>query len=630
MRILKHSLLLSATITAAPAVAQTVTPPLAAESRVSSDAIIVTATRTERRAWTTGEAISIIDREEIDDSQIVRATDLLRRLPGVAISPSGGLGQPTSVFLRGADNAQTLVLVDGVRLNDPSDVGGGYNYGSLLVGDFSQVEVVRGAQSVIWGSQAIGGVINFRTPEPGGEWRGRASAEYGARDFVNLIGAASGSAGPVGLSVGAQYVDTDGYSAFSEDRGATERDGFEGLSAFGKAEIALSPALSLTAGGFYSDSEYDFDDSTADNPDNYGKKRDLTGFAFAKYRSGIFEGRVGYTITDTDRLSYTVSSFGPFRIDYEGRREFIEAIGTVKPSDAIALTLGGEHEYSEFGADQQGTGFSATQDADANIDSVFGQASYVAGDALALNAGARYDEHSDYGGEVSLSASAAYRLPGGITLRASYGEGYRAPSLYQRFFNLTQVFGGPGPELQAESAKSYDLGIALPFAEYGSFEVTGFKREVEDELLYTNAGGFYFNADTRAKGIELSYLYGGPAVDVRLSYTYLDTKDSTTGDVLLRRPKHNLFMGVTVRPVEALSLGADVTHGGARSDTIGFPGTVVGIDAFTTLDLRANYDVTDTFSIYGRVENVTDKEYELVTNYGQPGRNATVGVRARF
>ena len=259
---------------AAPVAAQDI------ETTNATDTIIVTASRTEQKVWTTGEAVSVVDRQEIEDSQAVSANELLERVPGVVVSRSGGLGQPSSAFVRGADNAQSLILVDGVRINDPADVGGGFDFGSMLAGSFDRVEIVRGSKSVIWGSQAIGGVVNFLTPEPGSEWTGRASAEYGARDRVELTGAAGGSVGPVGLSVGADWLDTDGYSAFSEKRGGREKDGFEGVSAFAKAEINLTDALSLNAGGFYSDNYYEFDANGADAP-NYGEKRDLTGFAFA-------------------------------------------------------------------------------------------------------------------------------------------------------------------------------------------------------------------------------------------------------------------------------------------------------------------------------------------------------------
>lgn len=615
----KKAFLLSSVIIAAlpatPLSAQAAEKSIASGAQVSADTIIVTATRTKQEAWKTAQSVSVIDRDEIERSQDVEATDLLRRLPGVTVTRSGGPGQPSSVLVRGADNAQSLVLVDGVRINDPSDVGGGFDFGSLLVGAFDRVEVVRGSQSAVWGSQAIGGVINFRTPEAGGEWTGRASAEYGARDRINVNGAASGSAGPVGLSFGADYLDTDGYSAFSEFRGGREKDGFEGISVFGKAELGITSELSVSAGGFYTDNEYEFDTATGD-ADNYGEKRDLTGFAFAEYESETVDARAGYTLTDTHRLSE--QGFGPFITD--GRRELIEAVATVRPMQFVSLIVGAESEDSEF-RDNFGTS------ADSGIDSAFGQVNLSLYDMLSVNAGLRYDDHEDYGDETSFSASAALRPIFGsdLAIRASYGEGYRAPSLYQRNYNA-----GPfvmGPVLLAERAKSYDLGITLPFADTGAFEVTGFRRTVDNQLDFDNAGFFYYNIDSRAQGVELAFNYGGPQFDVRLSYTYLDAENRATGADLPRRAKNNFFAGIDWRPLERLSLGADLTHGGRRFDDVA---NSVLIGDYTTLDLRAAFDLTDNFALYGRVENVTDKEYELASGYGQPDRNATVGVRARF
>ena len=581
-----------------------------------TSSIVVTATRTETPLAEVGQSVSVVTAGQIERSQASQAIDILARLPGITVSPSGGFGQPSSVFVRGAENSQSLVLIDGVRINDPADVGGGFDFGSLTIGQFDRVEVVRGAQSVLWGSRAIGGVINFITRSPSDRWEGRAQAEYGWRDRKQISASLAGSAGPVGLSLGGNWLKGDGYSAFSEARGATERDAFESRGVNARAEVELVSGLSLDAGGYYTKADYDYDDAGADAL-HKGSKRDGTLFANLRY-SGLddrLDARFGFGLTDSNRVS-DHAIFGPYITD--GRNERFEGQISFTPAPIVTLLVGAETEKSEFN-DNFGSVDSA------RIDSVFGTVSVRPVGGVTLNAGLRHDSHTDFGNRTSFSASGAWVLgENAPTLRASYGEGFKAPSLYQLYTNTG--FAALRPEL----AKAYDIGIEQPFAQgKGKMSLTWFDRTTRNLIDFDFATFTYYNiGSTRSQGIEASAeVSDWNGFDAQLSYTWLDAINQATGRQLARRPRHALFASLDYAWRFGLRMGVDIRNGGARFDD---QANRVPVDGHAVVALRASYPLSRRVEVFGRIENLLDETYEVVRGYGTAGRSAYLGVRARF
>jgi vitamin B12 transporter len=591
-------------------------PAWADEAEGGSRAIVVTATRTEARIAEVGQSVSVITSQQIERSQATQAIDILARLPGVTVSPSGGFGQPASVFVRGAENAQSLVLIDGVRINDPADVGGGFDFGNLTIGQFDRVEVVRGSQSVLWGSRAIGGVINFITRQPSEGWEGRAQAEYGWRDRKQVSASVTGNAGPVGISLGGNWLKGDGYSAFSEARGGAERDGFESVGANARAEVELAPGLSIDAGGFYTKANYGYDDSTRDAL-HKGRKRDATLFANLRYKGldDRLDARFGFGLTDSNRVS-DHAVFGPYITN--GRNERFEGQVAFTPTEIVTLLVGAETEKSYFN-DNFGSVDSA------RIDSVFATATLRPVTGLTVNAGVRYDSHEDFGSKTSFSASGAWVLgENAPTLRASYGEGFKAPSLYQLYTNTG--FTALKPEL----AKAYDLGIEQPIADgKAKASLTWFDRTTRNLIDFDFATFTYYNiGSTRSKGIEAALeVNDWNGFDAQLSYTWLDAINQSTGKQLARRPRHAFFGSLDYQWSFGLRTGVDLRIGGNRFDD---QANLLLVDGHTVVALRASYQLTQQFELFGRIENLFDETYEVVRGYGTPGRSAYIGVRARF
>ena len=580
--------------------------------------IVVTATRTETPITQVGQSVSVITRDDIERTQAIAVTDVLARIPGVSTSQAGAFGQPASVFIRGAESAQSLVLIDGVRINDPGDVGGGFDFGALTIGQFDRVEVVRGSSGVLWGSRAIGGVINFITPRPTEEWHARAQAEYGWRDQKQAGASAAGKLGPVGLTLGVNWLKGDGFSAFDERLGGKEKDGFESKSANARAEVELTPGLSADVGGFWTKATYGYDNTGADAL-NFGLKRDELGYANLRYSGldGRLNARVGYGLTNSRRISDD-AVFGPFETN--GRTERFESQVSFAPIELVSVLIGAETEKQKF-RDNFGSRASTS------IDSYFGNLTLHPLSGLTLNGGMRYDDNADFGHRTTFAANGAWVIGSGVNapvLRASYNEGFKAPSLFQLYTNAGFR------ALDPETSKGWDSGIELPFAEgAGRFTLTYFDRKTKNLIDFDLTTFNYFNVGrARAKGLELGMqVINWNGFDVNLAYTYLDATNEITGAQLARRPRNNLYASIDKIWNVGLKLGADLHVGGGRYDDMA---NTNYLDGFVVVGLRGSFAVTRNVEVYGRVDNLFDEHYEVVRTYGTPGRSAFAGVRVKM
>lgn len=610
------------------------------------DAIIVTANRTARAKSQVGESVTVIAQQEIINRQPSEVLDLLRTVPGVTFSRNGGIGTVTGVSIRGAQADQTVVLVDGIKLNDPASTGGGFNFGTLLTGNISRVEVVRGSQSVLYGSQAIGGVVNLLTREPSEEIETFARAEYGARDTAELIGNVSGRFGPVAASLGATYYGTDGISAFSEARGGTEPDGFESLGLNGKLDIAITDTLSLDLRGFYADGETEEDGFPAPSfvladTEDLSRRQDFVGYAGinAAFLDGRLRNRLGFAYTNVDRQSIDASGAAEietFAANGENRR--FEYQGVFDATDFASLVFGAEREESEFRTSSLGA---PATGADVWINSVYGQVSLTPLDGLSLTGGLRHDDHETFGQATTFAASGAWTPDGGDTVvRGSYGEGFKAPALFQLFSD----FGNP--DLDAETSESWDIGVTRGFldgrAEIG---VTYFEREGTNEIVFVGCFenplpacndpanprpfGTYDNiARARADGWELGLaLRPVDGFDLAINYTIIDAFDEVTGNRLPRRADETFSVVGDYRMANGFGIGATVLVVGDSFDNAA---NTVPLEGYVVADIRVSYGITESLELFGRIENVTDAQYETIFLYGQLGRGVFGGVRYRM
>ena len=594
--------------------------------------ITVVASGTDQTIVSTGQSISVVGGEEIAAVQGADMVRVLERLPGVTASRNGGLGSFTGVRVRGAEAEQLLVTVDGVRMADPGSPGAGFDFGMLLPYGVGKIELLRGSNSTVWGSQAMGGVLAVTSAERDGV---EGSAEYGAHDTVagSLVAGTGWSGGSATLD--AALVDTDGFSAAAA---GTEPDGFRQWQVGGRAWQAVTGWLSLDAAGRFAEGRLDIDgfpppDFTfADTPE-YQKTRQASGRAGARlyWQDLTIDG--SYSLAHTRREQFDPALGSEPGYTTEGRSELAQARGNWGVTDAVAMRFGGEREWTRFESTFDSPKRAATTAA-------YAQLGYD-DERLSANAGVRLDDHSDFGSEWSFGADARLRLGEGWSAHASYGEGFKAPSLFQLFSD----YGNDA--LQPERSRSFDLGIGIGDRNASPYvDVTLFRRDTRDLIGFVGcfgqtAGicedrpfGTYDNiGKARAQGVEVE---GGvrPLEDLGLSaaYAYVEATDRTPGSAtegndLARRPRHALTISGEWQAVDAVTLAADVR---VVSKSFDDAANAVEMDGYEVLTLRANWDVDEHVALFGRVENVWDEHYETAAGYATEGRAAHVGARARF
>lgn len=593
----------------------------------TADDIVVTASGIEQPRDEVGQAITVIDAATIEKRQTVDVVDLLATTPGVRFSRTGSTGSAAGVSLRGAETTQTLVLIDGVKVNDPSGIGDGYDFGHLLTGNISGIEVLRGSNSVVHGSQAIGGVISLVTATPADGFAANASAEYGYSDTLTAKADMSGTAGAVSGGIGGAYFRTDGISSAAV---GTEKDGYKNFAGNARLKIAFSDALSLDLRGYYINADLDYDSffgAPADSAD-IAKLDQYVGYAGLNL--GLFDGRftsrAAVTWLRNDRDYYFVRGTAP-DYGYSGTNLRFEYQAVVTPVEQAKLIFGYEHERPDYDF----FGFGSTDSQRANIDSVYALGIVQPFAGLSVTGGIRHDDHSQFGGATTLGANANYSPNDGATsFRLSYGEGFKAPSLYQ----LYDSFSG-NSALRPERSKSYDFGIDQSLAEGRALiSLTAFLRNTTDQINYDNATFTYGNIDrTRAKGVEaMLALRPVDALNVTASYSYIDARDRSgrpafDGKRLPRRAEHAVSLSADYDWSFGLSTGATLTMVG---DSFDDAANAVRLDGYALAGIRASLPIGRNFEVYGRVDNLFDADYATAFNYGTYGRAAYGGVRARF
>jgi len=622
-------------------------PDVAGKGVMGVEDIVVSATRTPQKLDRIGSSITILDATAIQSSQAVVVSDLLSQTPGVSYSRTGGVGGQTSLRIRGAETDQTIVVIDGVKLNDPSSTGGGYNFANLMTGDIQRIEVLRGAQSTLWGSQAIGGVVNIITAEPTKPFQASVDAEGGSRGTgYGRIGV-GGADGRITWRLAGDMYTTDGVSTYA---GGTEPDGYQHWGASGRLRYDVSDAVSVDLRGVYSRGHNQFDGfpppnfSLADTLD-YGITREFVGYAGLNFNvlDGRFKNRVAFNYTDTKRDNFNpVQAVTPRTFDSAGKNKRWEYQGSFDLADGWNAVIGAEHEKSSFRTASPSSFDPNPTPAIANvgITSGYAQLQGTILPGLTLTGGLRYDSHDTFGDHVLGQAAAAWSLNNGDTiLRASFGQGFKAPTLYQLF----SLYGNT--RLKPEQADSWDAGIEQHFFDQALvISATGFYRKTTNQIDFVSCPsanplctvgsfGVYDNvARTRAVGVELAAAANLGDLGLQANYTYTDTENiapgnSNYGKQLPRRPKNEANLSADYAWPHDVSTGVALHYVGNTFDNAA---NSFVLHNYTLVDLHASWKINEMFELYGRIENMFDKTYQTTRNYGSPGRGAFGGIRVRY
>ncbi len=600
--------------------------------------IIVSATRTEQALGVTGASVSLVTAEDIRATQKAMLSDVLRETPGVTVVRSGGPGAQTSLFIRGLGGEQTAVLIDGVRINDPSTPGGTAHITDLITTGVERVEILRGPQSTLYGSHAIGGVVNIltRQGEPG--LSAEALVEGGSFDSWRAAGTVAGGTEKVQASLSASLYDTDSVSAADVDDGNTEKDGYRNWGLLGSLGAELADNLRLDLKGLYNRGSAEFDgfpppDYVYADSDNRTRNELYLGYAGVTFGApdGPMSNRLGIGVSRTDRVDF---EGGVQTNDTRGENRRFEYQGVVRVIKGAEITFGAETERTKINNMGQWDLVPLKASVDMHSYYVQGQATVL--DNLTLTAGVRYDDHDTFGSHTSLRVAGAYQVPQTDTLlRANWGEGFKAPTLYQ----LYSIYGNA--DLQAETGEGWEVGIDQGFVE-GRIRVsaTWFQNDLTNQIDYVNCTegdancapgqwGYYDNvARASFKGLELGLLLQpiDPLV-IKANYTWLKPQNDITNTDLARRARDSFQTSVNWQANDRLGLSASLTMTGDSYDGAGHTNR---LDGYTLVDVRASYAVTKGLELYGRVENMFDADYEVARGYGVLGRGAFIGLRATY
>ena len=582
--------------------------------------VVVEGSRLDQTATEVGSSVSIISEEDLEQLNLDFALDAVATAPGVTINQNGAFGGSASVRIRGASSGQTLVLIDGVPVGDPSTTDGSFNFAYLDTANIERIEILKGPQSTLWGSDAIGGVVSLTTKQPEPGFGGSAFAEYGS--FNTLRGGASveGANDTGDFRLSATGISTDGISKADEDNGNTEDDAYDSTTLSAKGGLNLPNKARLEATVLYNDAESEYDSYSGGAQGNVADGDEVTQNETLSGNVSLelpllddrFENLflVGYS--DITRENFTDGAQSYFA---EGDRTLYRYQGTFNINDMNTLSFGAEREET------------TANDEDAALDSLFALYELKPVESLTLTAGVRNDDDNRFGSETTARVAAAWNPTDQVTVRSSWGQGFKAPSLYQTtyictFCGLTE----PNRDLKPETSEAFDIGVDWRSSD-GRVEagVTYFDQDTENLIDFSYTAGYDNIAQVESKGVELFAGYVlTDWLSVNGNYTYIDAEDGD-GNELTRLPEHSGNVSLSVDPDGPFSGAVLVRYNGDEANTNG-----TTLDGWTRVDLTGRYALNESVELYGRVENLFDEEYETVYRYGQPGRAVFGGVRFRM
>lgn len=623
------------------------------ESPAELDELVVTAALEPVTLDAVTSSLRVITRKEIEARQVKYVGDLLRDVPGFNVNQSGGVGSQTQVRVRGAEANQLLVLVDGIRANDPAN-SDEYQWQFALTSDIERIEIVRGPQSAIWGSDAMAGVVNIIRRKGTEERRLTGRAEYGSFDTLDLAADGAWSTGDLRLRGGLAYYDTEGINIA---RQGGEKDGAENATANLGLEWGVTEALTLAASGQFVDASSDFDgtdffvtglpvdtDQTTDNEQAYW----LAEARFAPADS-IWSGALTLNVSDTESTNFNAGAF-----DTSTAGEVIELRARASaewdgaaPGTSHRLTFLVDSRDADFS--QRGT---ATDFGDPNQDQsmdVNGFAAEYLGTPIAgftWTASARYDDNSEFDDITTWRVGATQAVLDTLRLRASYGTGSKTPTFTERFGFFPGTFIG-NPNLVPEESRGWEFGADWDLLDDRlTLGAVYFDTTLEDEIegfVFDPAQGAFTAAnrdsDSERQGIELT-LAGRPVDGLRISasYTYTDsTEEDASGQPQreLRRPRNMASLNADWRFADDRgNLNLNVNYTDEQLDVFFDPATFVSenvtLGSYTIVDLAGAWRLTDALELVGRVSNLFDEDYEEVLGYSRPGVAVYGGLRGRF
>ena len=609
------------------------------------DEIIVTGARAPVSISDIGNATTVITREDIERREARYVTDMLRTVPGFSVGRSGGPGAQTQVRVRGTEANHVLVLIDGVRANDPAS-SDEFRWEHLSTANVERIEIVRGPQSSLWGSDAVAAVVHVITRDDGRGGGFHSLLETGSFGTANLSAGGRLDGGRYTLSGGIERLDTDGTNV---SRTGDEDDGAELTTATLGARLDATDRLAFdfSLRALEARSEFDATDFATGLPgdsDYVTESSNLIGALTA------IVGAPGDRLVHRFRARYFDSSQRNFTGGSEDASTDSDRVTFGYQADMAigenGVSIAVEHEQTRFSQRGEVSFGDPNQDQQIDVTSLIAEYRYLAGERVSWLLSGRFDSNSDFEDSLTGRLSVAYALTPATSIKGNAGTARKNPTFIERFgFYPGQFVGNPG--LEPEESISLDLGIVHEFEAAGLLvEAWMFRQVLENEI-----NGFVFDQDTflataendpgesRRDGIEVAARWRvTDRVGLNASYTYTDAnEDGESGrDVReIRRPRHAGSVSADyLSSGERLRLALAADYGGTRLDRFfppfPEPPRVVTLGNYWLVELTAHFRVTSSVALYARATNLLDEDYEEVYGYNTPGRAGYLGVRADF
>lgn len=610
--------------------------------------IVVSATRTSTPSIEIASSISVIDSVEIAQSHKTNILGLLKDQYGLSIMQSGGPGQLAQLYIRGANPGHVLVLIDGVKLNMPDDPGNSYDFSNLPVDNIEKIEVLRGPQSTLYGSNAMAGVINIITKKGYGKSSYFLNVEGGSLNTYKGIAGTSGSYGPADYSVSFSKTKSAGVSEADASYGNTEPDGYEIYNVSSRFGYTINPDIKLNAYAQFNTGTADLDQwggQYGDDPTykfhheegSYEADADINSF------NGVWRQNVSLSFMrnlrryNYDSILYNPTSAMSF---YQGDQYQFGWHNIIKAAQSQLLTVGLEaakqssSSASTYLSTVYGNSISSFPQKDMNTISGYLQDQIKLSGNIFTTAGIRYDNFGDLGSAVTYRIAQTYLVEAiGTKLKAVFGTGFKAPSLYDLF---APIYGNK--DLKSEKSSGWEAGFEqYLFSSNILFGFTYFSNTFWDLIGY-DSNYRNINIDkANTNGIESYFTADFKEITFSASYTYTNTADKTPGSSdenlsLIRRPKNTAALKLNCNISSKADANIDLAYIGKRDDKdfSYYPVKRVQLGDYTLLGASVTYSILENVKIYGRIENALDKKYEDVLGYGTAGRTGYIGLKLNF
>ncbi len=617
------------------------------------DEVVVTATKSPVKQSLTGKVVTVITRQELERNNGRTLGQVLNQQAGLVIN--GALNSPgtnQTVYMRGAATGRTLFLIDGIPVNDPSLINNEFDINLVSINDIQRVEICRGAQSTLYGSDAIAGVINIITTRNDISKPFNVSAVLagGTQGTVKGNVQLYGKKDRLTYSLRYSKLLTNGFSSAQDTsgKGSFDRDGYDGNIANAQVQFQANDHLLFKSFFQYNQYKSDVDASTFHDDKDFtiNNKNIITGAGF-QYKHDVVTITGNYQYSDIKRNYYDDSAsrggFAKFSTnDYYGKSQFIELYASTKLGSRFTLLQGADYRFSGMNSQYLsissfGPYKSSFKDTTTSQASGYGSLSYNSNNTkLNIELGGRINVHSRYGSNSTYTFNPSYNFSKHFRAFGSVATGFKAPSLYQLYD------GSSGNRnLQAEKSMNYEFGIQQQH-EIISNRLVFFYRDIKNGIDYNYITFKYFNFFKQiARGLEYEVTVNPvDFLSIRANYTYLSVTETTQNRVVqnkdtsyayaLRRPKHNINVSADCKVTASFSVGATLKYVSDRRDVGGYQLPDVLLSSYTLLGAHAAYNFNRHFTAFADFQNITDKKFFDASGYNSIPFMAAAGVTVQW